>query len=133
VKIATGTAEQHETPLPYSPPDDGLAGVTARAPGASGPPDAGVLVTGVRDLTGERLAQLAAGEADAGAAMAAGMAAEHDRRNHYETDIMPLGAMYGDTMTLPPSPLDPGVGSLGTTDPSGALYDPPRDYGAQDN
>ena len=36
------------------------------------------------------------------------------------------GSVIGDLMTLPPSPLDPGVGSLGTTDPSGAFYDPPR-------
>jgi hypothetical protein len=32
-------------------------------------------------------------------------------------------------MALPPSPLDPGVGSLGITNPSGGFYDPPRGYG----
>ena len=36
------------------------------------------------------------------------------------------GGRIGDTMTLPVSPLDPGVGSTGTTDPAGAFYDPPR-------
>lgn len=36
------------------------------------------------------------------------------------------GGRIGDIMTLPPSPLDPGVNSLGTTDPAGAFYDPPR-------
>ena len=36
------------------------------------------------------------------------------------------GSVIGDIMALPASPLDPGVGSLGTTDPSGAFYDPPR-------
>ena len=35
----------------------------------------------------------------------------------------------GDVYTLPPSPLDPGVGSLGEASPSGAYYDPPRNYG----
>jgi hypothetical protein len=104
VKIATGTAEQHETPLPYSPPDDGLAGVTARAPGASGPPDAGVLVTGVRDLTGERLAQLAAGEADIASAQASGMAAEGDRRSGYQAQALPLGSHIGDDLVLPAVP-----------------------------
>ena len=59
--------------------------------------------------------------------MSAGTTAEHDRRAFYEADIQPLGADYGITMTLPPSPLDPGVGSLGTTDPSGSFYDPPRE------
>ena len=44
-------------------------------------------------------------------------------------DTYALGSHVGDTMTLPPSPLDPGVGSLGTTLPSGAYYDPPRNYG----
>ena len=79
-----------------------------------------------RDLTGERLADLAVMEADCRAAQAAGMSAEDDRRDHYQGQALPLGGRIGDTMTLPMSPLDPGVGSTGTTDPSGAFYDPPR-------
>ena len=103
MKIATGTPEDHPTPLPYSPGDP-LAGVTPRTPVASGPADAGPLQGGVRDLTGERLAQLAAGEADAGAAMAAGMAAEGDRRSGYQAQALPLGSHIGDDLVLPAVP-----------------------------
>lgn len=51
------------------------------------------------------------------------------RWREFQADTFGQGSVYGDLMTLPPSPLDPGVGALGTTDPSGAFYDPPRNYG----
>lgn len=52
------------------------------------------------------------------AAVAAGSAA-------LQSDVG-AGSQIGDRMTMPPSPLDPGVGSLGSgqTDPGGAFYDP---------
>jgi hypothetical protein len=68
-----------------------VAQPTERVPVASGPRDQAALQGGVRDLTGERLSQLAGYEADCSAAMSAGMSAEHDRRNHYATDVLPQG------------------------------------------
>jgi hypothetical protein len=95
MKISTGASESHETPLPLDA--SGLPGV--QAPTAIAP---GETVQGaVRDLTGERLAQLAAGTADASAAMAAGMAADSDRRGRYATSMAPMGASYGDLLPLP--------------------------------
>jgi hypothetical protein len=51
------------------------------------------------------------------------------RWHEYESDTFGQGSTYGDVVTMPPNPLDPGVGSLGNTDPAGAFYDPPRNYG----
>ena len=72
--------------------------------------------------------QMAAGEADCRAAQAVGMDARNAMLGHYEAQGMPLGGHIGDGMTMPPSPLDPGVGSLGSgeTSPWGTFYDPPR-------
>jgi hypothetical protein len=75
------------------------------------------------------------GDADAGGrddvadSVAAAVAAASARWHEHQSDTYGQGSTIGDTMTLPPSPLDPGVGSTGTTDPSGAFYDPPRNYG----
>lgn len=75
------------------------------------------------------------GDADAGGGDkitgdVAGAAAASDARwRELQSDTYGQGSVIGDVMTLPPSPLDPGVGSLGVTDPSGAYYDPPRNYG----
>ena len=51
------------------------------------------------------------------------------RRRTYESQALPLGGQIGTGMTMPPSPLDPGVGSLGSgeTSPQGAFYDPARE------
>ena len=57
-----------------------------------------------RDTVGEFQAQMHADVADVAAAQAAGMAAEHGRRDHYATDILPTGSAYGDAMALPPVP-----------------------------
>ena len=76
----------------------------------------------------------AMGDADAGgrddvAGDVAGAVANATARwKEFQSDTFGLGSVIGDLMTLPPSPLDPGVGTLGTTDPSGAFYDPPRNY-----
>ena len=61
--------------------------------------------------------------------VASAVAASDARWRELQSDTYGQGSHIGDTMTLPPSPLDPGVGSLGTTAPSGAYYDPPRNYG----
>jgi hypothetical protein len=98
VKIETGTPEDHPTPLPLdASASPGVVAATPRIPGGS---EQG----GVRDLTGERLARLAAGEADIAAAQSAGMAADAGRRQHYLASQTPLGASAGDQMTLPPVP-----------------------------
>ena len=76
----------------------------------------------------------AMGDADAGgrddvAGDVAGAVANATARWHeFMADTYQQGSVIGDLMTLPPGPLDPGVGSLGVTDPSGAYYDPPRNY-----
>ena len=51
------------------------------------------------------------------------------RFGELQGDTYGQGSTIGDTYTLPPNPLDPGVGSLGEAYPSGAYYDPPRNYG----
>lgn len=56
----------------------------------------------MRDLTGERLSQLAASEAECAAAQAFGMNADSGRRIGYAADMSPLAASYGDEMALPP-------------------------------
>jgi hypothetical protein len=70
----------------------------------------------------------AGGRDDVGGSVAEAQANAEARYHEHESDTYEQGSRIGDTMTLPPSPLDPGVGSTGTTDPSGAYYDPPRDY-----
>jgi len=98
VKIATGEAESHPTPLPYNPQPP-VAPVTPVVPGQlSGP------TVAARDTTGEYQAQMAAQTADWAAAQAAGHAAEMGRRQGYAGDINPLGSDYGDLMNLPEVP-----------------------------
>jgi hypothetical protein len=114
MKIETGTPESHEgsgaTPLPLDGSQSpALAGLTATFPSAtSREGNQG----GVRDLTGERLAQLAADAADIAAAQQSGMGNELGRRQHFASDVLPMGAAYGDAMTLPEvpaySPVPPG-------------------------
>jgi hypothetical protein len=52
-------------------------------------------------------------EADVRGAMASGMSAEHQRRDHYGADVLPQGASYGDPMALPavPANIVPSEGS----------------------
>jgi hypothetical protein len=72
------------------------------------------------------------GDADAGGRddvagdVAAAMAAAQARYREHQADTYGQGSTVGDVITLPPNPLDPGVGSLGETSPSGSFYDPPR-------
>jgi hypothetical protein len=76
----------------------------------------------------------AMGDADAGgrddvaSSVAEAVANATARYHEHMTDTYAQGSTIGDILTLPPSALDPGVGTLGTTDPAGGYYDPPRDY-----
>ena len=93
MRIETGTPEDHLTPLPvdaaHSP---GVAPPTPRFP--SGNQQGGWLTdTSGVDFT-----------AEAAAAMAAGMAADADRRGRLAASMAPLGASAGDQMDLPPVP-----------------------------
>ena len=98
MRIADGQSESHPTPLPYDPgASPGVADPGLRVPGGSGQ-------GAVADVTGQRLSQLAAAEADIAAAQSAGMAADAGRRQHYLASQTPLGASAGDQMTLPPVP-----------------------------
>lgn len=71
----------------------------------------------------------AGGRDDVAGSVAAAQQAAEARYHEHQGDTYGQGSTIGDTMTLPPSPLDPGVGTTGTTDPAGAFYDPPRNYG----
>lgn len=53
------------------------------------------------------------------------------RYREYQSDTFGQGSVIGDTLSLPPTYQDPAVGVLGAGEalPSGAFYDPPRDYG----
>ncbi|HMH93667.1 MAG TPA: hypothetical protein VK586_21625 [Streptosporangiaceae bacterium] len=104
-----GTAE--------SPSAHDIAAGTADAPYSPGP-----------------LAPIGAmGDADAGgrddvaASVAEAVANATARYHEHESDTYVQGSTIGDIVTLPPSPLDPGVAG-GLTDPAGGYYDPPRDY-----
>jgi hypothetical protein len=79
---------------------------------------------------------LAHGDADAGGrddvagTVADAQASAEARYHEHESDATGAGpGVMGDLMPLPPVGLDPGVGSLGITDPAGGFYDPPRNYG----
>ena len=56
------------------------------------------------------------------------VAASDARWGLAQQDTYQQGSVIGDLMALPPVGLDPGVGSLGITDPAGSYYDPPRSY-----
>jgi hypothetical protein len=98
MRIEDGAAESHPTPLAID---------ASHSPGVVGATPAfasGTAQGGVRDLTGERLSQLAASEAECASAQAFGMSADGGRREHYLTTTSPLGASAGDAMDLPPVP-----------------------------
>ena len=69
----------------------------------------------------------AGGRDDVSGTVAGAVANAEARYLEHEGDTHPAGSVIGDLMTLPPGPLDPGA-APGTTDPSGAYYDPPRSY-----
>ena len=75
-----------------------------------------------------------AGDADAGGqdivagSVAEAVASAKARFGELQGDTYGQGSTIGDTYALPPSPLDPGVGSLGETLPTGHFYDPDRRY-----
>ena len=107
-------------------------------PGLSESPAAHDIAAGLADApyyAGDISPIDAMGDADAGGrddvsgTLAGAVQAAEARFREHQADTYQQGSTIGDVMTLPPGPLDPGVGSLGTTDPSGAYYDPPRNYG----
>lgn len=93
MKIADGTPEAHETPLPVD---------TAHSPAVAGltPVFAAGNVQGavLGDISGMDFT------AEAAAAMHAGMAADADRRGRYAAAMSPMGASATDEMSLPPVP-----------------------------
>jgi hypothetical protein len=74
------------------------------------------------------------GDSDAGGrdpvagSVAESVAAAVGRYTELSADTYQQGSTIGDIVALPASPLDPGVGSTGTTDPEGHYYTPPRGY-----
>lgn len=130
--IATGVTTPHDPGvLPLQDTGSGIDAVAAVTPVTPGLPSNRfdpAAQGGVFETAGDQRDRYTAMEAGARAGQAAGQAAENDRRNHYQAQALPLGGRIGDGMTMPPSPLDPGVGSLGSgqTDPSGSFYTPPR-------
>jgi hypothetical protein len=125
MEIATGTAEQHPTPLPY---DAALSPALAQpTPIASGAPVQGA----VRDTTGEFQSQMTEGAADCRAAQAAAQDARNAMLGHYQAQALPLGGHIGDAMALPSGYPDAGT-VAGLTDPEGIYYTPPRLGAGQD-
>ena len=118
MKIAQGW-QQFTEPHPSVLPID-----TRLQPGVQAPTliaDYAMAQMPERDLTGERIADLAVMEAACAAAQSDGMAADGARRTHYEADMSNSGpAEYGDQMSIPPpdynfvppasSPLQPFAG-----------------------
>jgi len=95
--------------------DPGAGLVAPYSPGAPSP----VYTGGASD---------AGGRDDVAGTVAGAVAAAEARFAEHYQDTLPQGSVIGDLMTFPDSPLDPGAGP-GLTGPSGAYYDPPRDYG----
>lgn len=76
----------------------------------------------------------AGGDADAGGrddvagSVAEAVANAQARYHEHMGDTYGQGSTLGDLMTMPSNGLDPAASSPGTTAPSGAFYDPPRQY-----
>jgi hypothetical protein len=104
---------------PQAPGQMPASSFDIQAPYAAGSPQA-VYVGGDGD---------AGGRDDVAGTVAGAVAAAQARYHEHQGDTYGQGSRIGDPVPFPPNPLDPGAGSLGTTDPAGAYYDPPRDYG----
>ena len=78
----------------------------------------------------------AMGDADAGgrdnvaATFGAAVDTASARLDELQSDTFGVGSTIGDLVVFPPSPLDPGAG-VGNTAPTGAFYDPDREYGGE--
>lgn len=135
-------------PLPSEPPGYGvsldladaasevMSGIPAM-PGLSEQPWAHDAAAGTADAPyhpGSISPVNAAGDPDAGGrddvagTVQGAVDAATARWQEFERDTYGQGSTYGDLMTFPPSPLDPGAG-VGNTSPTGGFYDPPRGYG----
>jgi hypothetical protein len=95
VRIEDGSAESHTPVLPLD------ASAIPAVVAATRIFPSGTEQGGVRDAAAERLAQLAASQAECAAAQAFGMSADADRRTECAAAMLPLAATYGDEMTLP--------------------------------
>jgi len=115
-----GFTEPDTPPPPQGVPQMPASSFDIQAPYEAGSPDP-ISMVGDADAGGRDIVAGSVAEA---------VAKAEARYGELQSDTYGQGSTIGDTYTLPPSPLDPGVGSLGNTSPSGAFYDPPRDYGA---
>jgi hypothetical protein len=104
---------------PEAPGQEPASSFDIQAPYAPGQPSP-VQVHGDAD---------AGGRDDVAGSVADAMANAEARYHEHQGDTYGQGSTVGDIMTMPPGGLDPGVGTTGTTDPSGGYYDPPRTYG----
>jgi hypothetical protein len=126
MRIADGTAETHETPLPLD---------ASHSPAVAAPTPAfpsGNQQGGVRDLTGERLAALAASAAECAAAQSAGMGADSDRRGRYAAAMAPLGSGPTDEMTLPVVPANAVPPAMSDLYPYAGMEPTPAAAGFED-
>jgi hypothetical protein len=135
-------------PVPYSGPDwplapDSGAPLPDVSPGSTPGPEVMDSVPGGSPLAAPNVNPYEAGsvspvvwpgDSDPGGrdivsgAVAGAVAAAEARFGELRGDTYGLGSHIGDLMSFPPSPLDPGVGSLGETLPTGHYYTPPRGY-----
>lgn len=69
----------------------------------------------------------AGGRDDVAATVAGAVAAAEARYLEHEGDTHGTGSTIGDALIMPPGPIDPGA-APGEALPSGAYYDPPREY-----
>ena len=111
-------ADVHGSPADY--PQGGQAG-------SAGPPPAPYYAGSISPISSPVNGD-ADEQDDVAGTVDGAVAAANARWGLAQQDTYHQGSVIGDLVTLPPSPLDPGVGTLGTTDPSGSYYDPPRGY-----
>ena len=114
-----GFTEPDTPPPPQGVPQMPASSFDIQAPYSPGSPQP-ISTAGDADAGGR---DIVAGTVDGAVANAKA------RYGELQSDTHGQGSTIGDVYALPPSPLDPGVGSLGEASPSGAYYDPPRDYG----
>src|SRR5215469_12310590 len=100
--IATGQSEDHPSLLPLAPdPAPPVQGLVAPVPAIG---DHSPMVVGVFDAAADQADRLSGYAYDIAAAQHAGMSAENDRRSGYHADMLPVGADYGQLMSLPAVP-----------------------------
>jgi hypothetical protein len=117
--------------LGHSPGPGVLAGVTGANYVTESPlagPNVNPYEAGAPDAIYTAAADDAGGRDIVSGTVAAAVTAAEARFHEHQSDTFGQGSVIGDVITFPPSPLDPGVGSLGETEPAGHYYTPPRNY-----